>query len=97
MNSRYVDVYQSLGVTYGKTGLLGKAYRNSGTYFKLKDKKDSALLHFNRALEYFTEDSKERREILREIEELQRKKGKKKEKPPMMEKRKRIYFVKPDA
>ncbi|MFH1624011.1 MAG: M48 family metalloprotease [Pseudomonadota bacterium] len=73
LNADLVDVYYNLGVTYGRRGFLGEAHRNFGMFFRLKGKLDSALFHFNKALEYYREDTEERREILKEVQEIQEK------------------------
>ena len=67
LNAKHIDVYYNLGVAYGKAGHMGESHRSFGTFFKLKNKWDSALFHFNRALKYYSNDTKEKREILREI------------------------------
>jgi tetratricopeptide (TPR) repeat protein len=73
LDADFVDVYYNLGVVYGKRGLLGNAHQNFGIFFKLKGKLDSALFHFNKALEYYGKDTEERREILKEVEEIRKK------------------------
>jgi predicted Zn-dependent protease len=73
LDTDFVDVYYNLGVVYGKRGLLGNAHQNFGIFFKLKGKLDSALFHFNKALEYYGKDTEERREILKEVEEIRKK------------------------
>lgn len=72
LKADYVDVYYNLGIAYGKKGLLGEAHRNFGCFFKLKGKLDSALFHFKKALKYLKEGSKERREVLREINGIEK-------------------------
>jgi len=74
LDTDFVDVYYNLGVVYGKKGLLGDAHQNFGIFFKLKGKLDSALFHFNKALEYYGKDTEERRKILKEVEEIQKNK-----------------------
>ncbi|MEW6614657.1 MAG: M48 family metalloprotease [Thermodesulfobacteriota bacterium] len=73
LDTDFVDVYYNLGLVYGKKGLLGDAHQNFGIFFKLKGKLDSALFHFNKALEYYGKDTEEGREILKEVREIQNK------------------------
>ena len=81
-----VEVYYNLGLAYGGIELLGKAYQNFGTFYKLQHKFETALSHFEKALEYYTINTKERRDIQREIEEIKKKKPEKKNGRPIMKK-----------
>ncbi|MFH2013015.1 MAG: M48 family metalloprotease [Pseudomonadota bacterium] len=77
LNPDFVNVYYNLGIVFGKRGLLGTSHQNFGIYFKLKSKPDSALFHFNKALGYYAENTEERRNILKEIKEIEKRESEK--------------------
>ena len=68
-----VDVYYNLGVAYGKEELLADSHRNFGIFFEHKGRLDSALFHFKKALEYYSKDTKERKEVLEEVDRIKKK------------------------
>ncbi len=68
----YVDVYYNLGEAYGKKGLLGEAYRSFGDFSRLNGNFDSALLRYNKALKYYDEGTKERKEVLNAIDQIKK-------------------------
>jgi predicted Zn-dependent protease len=71
IDPRRVEIYYNLGVIYDKKGLLGPAHENFGLYFKEKGQRETALFHFEKALEH-TRDWKKRRQLEKVIEELER-------------------------
>ncbi|MGV8056491.1 MAG: M48 family metalloprotease [Smithellaceae bacterium] len=48
-----VDIHYYIAMTYGKLNILGESHYNFGLYFKKINKKDSALFHLKKALDYF--------------------------------------------
>jgi beta-barrel assembly-enhancing protease len=48
-----IDIHYFIAMTYGKLNILGDSHYNFGLYFKNINKKDSALFHFKKALDYF--------------------------------------------
>ena len=47
------DIHYYIAMTYGKLNIQGESHYNFGLYFKKLKKKDSALFHFKKALDYF--------------------------------------------
>jgi len=66
----FMDVYRDLGSVYGRTGQKGLSHLCFGKYFKLKQERNNALLHFRTALDWLERGSPEREETQREIKEL---------------------------
>lgn len=66
----FIDVYHDLGSVYGRTGQKGVSHFYFGKYFKLKQERNNALLHFRTAMEWLERGSPEREEAQREIKEL---------------------------
>jgi len=64
------DVYHSLGSVYGRTGQKGLSHFYFGKYFKLRQEKNNALLHFRTAIDLLERGSPEREEAQSEIKEL---------------------------
>ncbi|OPY87274.1 MAG: TPR repeat-containing protein YfgC precursor [Smithella sp. PtaU1.Bin162] len=52
-----VDIYYYIAMAYGKLNILGDSHYNFGLYFKKQNKKDTALFHFKKALDYFPHGS----------------------------------------
>lgn len=69
-NPEFMDVYHSLGSTYGRLGQKGLSHFFFGKYFRLKGDKKNALLHLRTALEELDRGSPEREEAQKEIREL---------------------------
>ncbi len=67
LDKGFTDVYYNMGVAYGNREHLAESHRNFGIFFKLKGKKDSALFHFEKALNYYKEGTEERKEVLKEL------------------------------
>ncbi len=66
----FLDVYNSLGSAYGRTGQKGLSHFYFGKYFKLKQERNNALLHFRTAIDWLERGSPEREEAQSEIKEL---------------------------
>jgi predicted Zn-dependent protease len=69
-NPEFLDVYYSLGSVYGRTGQKGLSHFYFGKYFKLKQERNNALLHFRTAIDLLERGSPEREEAQSEIKEL---------------------------
>lgn len=74
------QIYYGLGTTYGQLKNEAESHYWFGTYFKKKQKKDTALFHYRAALSLTPADSDRAREIRKEIDSLQ--KPPEKGKPP---------------
>jgi len=68
------EIQYHLAMAYGAKDMLGPAYLNFGYYYKSINDSKTALIHFNKALAYFSENSVERQAIQKEIQELTPKK-----------------------
>jgi len=66
----FMDVYRDLGSVYGRTGQKGLSHFYFGNYFKLKQERNNALLHFRTAIDLLERGSPEREETQSEIKEL---------------------------
>ena len=66
----FMDVYHDVGSVYGRTGQKGLSHFYFGKYFKLKQDRNNALLHFRTALAWLERGSPEREETQSEIKEL---------------------------
>ena len=66
----FYDADYSLGSVYGRTGQKGLSHFYFGKYFKLRQEKNNALLHFRTAIDLLERGSPEREEALSEIKEL---------------------------
>jgi predicted Zn-dependent protease len=66
----FMDVYRDLGSVYGRTGQKGLSHFYFGNYFKLKQERNNALLHFRTAIDLLERGSPEREEAQNEIKEL---------------------------
>jgi len=64
------DVCYDLAVAYGKAAEKGPSHYYFGRYFKMKDKKESALFHFQAALKELPANDKKAEEIRKEIDSL---------------------------
>jgi len=60
-------------MTYGKLNMLGESHYNFGLYFQILNKKDAALFHFKKALEYFPSDSPRAEAVNQAIKALKEK------------------------
>ncbi len=70
LNPHLPELYYHLGMAYGAKGLLGQAYQSFGYYYLSIGDYKTALVHLNKALPYFNEDTPERRAIEKEIQAL---------------------------
>ncbi|MGB9700835.1 MAG: M48 family metalloprotease [Thermodesulfobacteriota bacterium] len=70
LRPEFADVYYHLGQAYGAKNMLGQAYQNFGYYYKMMGDHKTALLHFQKALQYFPPPSAEAQQINKEIQEL---------------------------
>jgi predicted Zn-dependent protease len=52
-----VDIHYYIAMSYGKLNIMGESHYNFGLYFKTLNKKDTALFHFKKALDYFPPNS----------------------------------------
>jgi hypothetical protein len=59
-------------MAYGKADLPGNSHYYFGLYFKKKEKKETALFHFQAALKHLAANSNRGREIAKEINALKR-------------------------
>ena len=66
----FMDVNRDLGSVYGRTGQKGLSHFYFGNYFKLRQERNNALLHFRTALDLLEMGSREREETQSEIKEL---------------------------
>jgi len=66
----FLDAYYSLGSVYGRTGQKGLSHFYFGKYFKLKQERSNALLHFRTAIDLLERGSPEREEAQSEIKEI---------------------------
>ena len=66
----FMDVYRDLGSVYGRTGQKGLSHFYFGNYFKLKQERNNALLHFRTAMDWLERGSPEMEETQSEIKEL---------------------------
>ncbi len=64
------DIHYNMAVAYGRTGDSGNSHYHFGVYFKKKNKRESALFHFQAALPHFPGDSERGRSIAKEINSL---------------------------
>jgi predicted Zn-dependent protease len=74
LNRNLPEIDYHLGMAYGAKGMLGQAYQSLGFFYKSMGDPKTALIHFNKALPYFSEYTPERQAIQREIEDLSSKK-----------------------
>jgi len=74
LNPDLPEIQYHLGMAYGAKGTLGLAYQSFGNYYKSKGDQKTALIHFNKALPYFGENTPERLAIQKEIQDLSPKK-----------------------
>jgi predicted Zn-dependent protease len=65
------EISYHLGRSYGAVGQLGPAYLSFGQYYRATGDSRTALSHFQKALGYYDEKSPERREIQKEINDLE--------------------------
>jgi tetratricopeptide (TPR) repeat protein len=70
LNPNLPETNYHLGMAYGAKGMLGQAYQSFGYYYKSMGDSKTALIHFNKALPYLSEDGPDRRVIEKEIQEL---------------------------
>jgi len=67
----FPEISYHLGRAYGGVGQLGPAYLNFGQYYRAMGDSRTALSHFQKALPFYDERSSERREIQKEISDLE--------------------------
>ncbi len=67
-------IYYHLGMAYGEQKMLGLAYQSLGYHYKAMGDPKTAVLHFQKALSYFSEQAPERRALQKEINDLSPKK-----------------------
>jgi predicted Zn-dependent protease len=67
----YPEISYHLGRAYGGVGQLGPAYLSFGQYYKTIGDSRTALSHFQKALGYYDAKSPERREVQKEINDLE--------------------------
>ncbi|MGQ9693917.1 MAG: M48 family metalloprotease [Thermodesulfobacteriota bacterium] len=70
LRPEFADVYYHLGQAYGAKNMLGQAYQNFGYYYKIMGDHKTALLHFQKAQQYFPPLAAEAQQINKEIQEL---------------------------
>ena len=70
-------------MSYGRLNQQGESHYYFGLYFKKEKKKESALFHFQKALEYFPEGTQRAVAIHDAIKELRADKPKKPDKKQM--------------
>lgn len=87
-----VDIHYYIAMTYGKLNIMGESHYNFGLYFKTLKKKDTALFHFKKALDYFPSDSARADAVHREIKDLNSKEAPKKNLPARPERIKFNYL-----
>lgn len=89
-----VDIHYYIAMTYGKLNIMGESHYNFGLYFKKLNKKDTALFHFKKALDYFPPGSGRADAINQEINALKNKTAPNKN-PPPQPKQFRLNFLTP--
>jgi predicted Zn-dependent protease len=67
---RNADVYHGLGSAYGRLGQKGLSHFCFGKYFRLREDRKNAMLHFRQALDNLDRGSPERGEAEREVWEM---------------------------
>jgi predicted Zn-dependent protease len=68
LDPNFPENYYHLGMAYGAKGMLGKAYRSLGYYYKLTGDSKTALAQFQKALPYFPDPSPDRDSLQKEIQ-----------------------------
>ncbi|MEN6623264.1 MAG: M48 family metalloprotease [Smithella sp.] len=81
------DIHYYIAMTYGKLNIMGESHYNFGLYFKQLNKKDTALFHFKKALEFFPPGSQRASDINQAINDLKKSPGIPNKNPPMRQKR----------
>lgn len=66
------EILYNLAMAYGKADLPGDSHYYFGLYFKKKERKETALFHFQAALKHLAANSDRGREIAKEIKALKR-------------------------
>ena len=64
------EVYYNLGMSYGRTGILGWAHYNFGIYFGRTGHMDKARFHFEKAKEEAGNDSRLQGKIQKAMEDM---------------------------
>lgn len=77
-----IDINYHIAMSYGKLNQQGEAHYYFGLYFKKENKKESALFHFRKALDYYPEGTQRAIAIHGAINELTTDKPKKPVKKP---------------
>lgn len=65
-----IDIHYYIAMAYGKLNINGESHYNFALYFKKINKKDTALFHFKKALDYFPPGSERANNIKQEIQSL---------------------------
>ena len=61
LDPQRIDIYYDLGELYSQQDLLGPAHENFGLYFQKMGKREMALFHFRKALEYHKDETTRRK------------------------------------
>ena len=77
-----IDVSYHIAMSYGRLNQLGEFHYYFGLYFKKEKKKESALFHFRKALDFYPEGTPRAVAIHNTINELTADKPKKPDKKP---------------
>jgi len=83
------EIFYSLGMSYGKSGLKGQSHYYFGRYFMNKGKAESALFHLRAAQDNLPKDDPKYNEIKKQLDSLQ--KGKSDTKPEPEPRRRRFF------
>ncbi|MBN1662844.1 MAG: M48 family metalloprotease [Deltaproteobacteria bacterium] len=67
------EIYYNLAVAYGKTNETGLSHYYFGIYFKKKDRRQSAIFHFQEALKFLSQDAQKSQDIQEELKSLRKK------------------------
>jgi predicted Zn-dependent protease len=63
-----IDIHYFIAMTYGKLNILGESHYNFGLYFEKIKKKESALFHFKKSLDYFPPGSERAAAVYKSIQ-----------------------------
>lgn len=85
------DIHYYIAMTYGKLNIMGESHYNFGLYFKQLNKKDTALFHFKKALDFFPAGSQRANAIDKAINDLKSTQETPNKNPPV-HRQKRLNF-----
>ncbi len=88
-----LDIHYYIAMAYGKLNNMGESHYNFGLYFKKLNKKDTALFHFKKALDFFPAGSERANTIDKEIYDLVNNKGAPNKNPPVHQKRSPFFAL----